>query len=207
MKNDLIEQFGQIDIYLFDQILKGRFDGCKRLLDAGCGNGRNLVFFLRQGIDVYGVDLDKHAIEELRNRAACLAPQLPSSNFEMASLEELPFDDCFFDAVISSAVLHFANDRNHFLRMLKELWRVLKIGGFLFTRLASTIGMEKRIRPLMPESSRRFALPDGSERFLVDEQLLIDAANHLNGVHLDPIKTTNVQNQRCMTTWCLRKEA
>ena len=48
--------FGGIDIYLFDQLLKGRFVPGMRILDAGCGSGRNLVYFLRSGYEVFAVD-------------------------------------------------------------------------------------------------------------------------------------------------------
>lgn len=205
LKDSLIEQFGHIDIYLFDQLLKGRFDSCKRLLDAGCGDGRNIVFFLRRGVDVYGVDRDVEAIEGVKKRAAELAPHLPSANFQTASLGALPFEDDYFDAVLGSAVLHFAENENHFFRMLDELWRVLKPGGFLFTRLASSIGIESMVPPVLPKENRRFTLPDGTERFLVDEKMLTHAAERLNAELLDPLKTTIVQNRRCMTTWCVRK--
>jgi SAM-dependent methyltransferase len=207
LKDGLIKQFGHIDIYLFDQLLKGRFDSCTRLLDAGCGDGRNIVFFLQKGLDVYAVDRDPEAIKEIRKLAAHLAPHLPPGNFQTAGLEQLPFPDGRFDAVIGSAVLHFAENESHFLRMLDELWRVLKPQGLFFTRLASSIGLESRIQPVPPGERRRFKLPDGSKRFLVDEAMLLAAAERLKGTLLEPIKTTNVQNLRCMTTWCLRKDS
>jgi hypothetical protein len=50
-------------------------------------------------------------------------------------------------------------------------------------------------------------LPDGSERYLVDEALLTELAEQLGGQLADPLKTTVVQNQRSMTTWVLRKNA
>ena len=55
---DLLAQFGPIDIYLFDQILRGRIARGMRVLDAGCGSGRNLVYLLREGYEVFGVDAD-----------------------------------------------------------------------------------------------------------------------------------------------------
>jgi hypothetical protein len=87
--------------------------------------------------------------------------------------------------------------------MVREMWRVLKPGGMLFCRLASSIGMEDRVTPL---GGRRFALPDGSERYLVDEAILMEWTASLGGSLLDPLKTTVVQNQRCMTTWVVRKD-
>ena len=201
---DLDLQFGQIDIYLFDQLLRGRLQPGMRVLDAGCGSGRNLVYLLRSGYDVFGADSDVDAIEAVRVLAATLAPQLPGANFRAEAVEEMSFPDGFADVVLSSAVLHFARDDRHFEAMVTEMWRVLKPGGLLFCRLASAIGMETRVRQTV---GRRFLLPDGSERYLVDEVLLVELTRRLGGTFLDPLKTTIVQNQRCMTTWVVRKGA
>ena len=196
------EWFGDIDIYLFDQILKNQFTSQMRILDAGCGGGRNLVYFLRSGCEVCGVDQNPDAIRYVQDLAQSLAPRLAAGNFQVANVEAIPFSDVYFDAVVSSAVLHFAETEAHFQKMLNEMWRVLKSGGLLFVRLASSIGIEDKIEPL---GDRRYALPDGSERFLVDEALLIRLTTELGGHLIEPIKTTNVQNLRCMTTWVIRK--
>jgi len=201
---DLDVQFGQIDIYLFDQLLRGRLQPGMRVLDAGCGSGRNLVYLLRSGYEVFGADTDVDAIEAVRVLAATVAPELPGANFRAEAVEEMSFPDAFADVVLSSAVLHFARDDRHFEAMVAEMWRVLKPGGMLFCRLASAIGMETRVRQTV---GRRFLLPDGSERYLVDEVLLVELTRRLGGVFLDPLKTTIVQNQRCMTTWVVRKGA
>jgi tellurite methyltransferase len=202
MKNNLQEAFGNIDIYLFDQLLKGRFDSCKTILDAGCGHGRNLVYFLQHNFEVFGIDQDAGAIEEVRRLSTRLAPAIPKTNFMVSKVEDISFADSSFDVIISSAVLHFAKDRDHFDSMLKSMWRVLRPGGFLFARLASDIGIEHLVRSL---GQGRYLLPDGSERFLVNEQILLNCTRELNGDLYEHIKTTNVQNYRCMTTWCLQK--
>lgn len=194
--------FGDIDIYLFDQLLKNQFSDESKILDAGCGGGRNIVYFLRSGCPVFAVDENPEAIAYVRNLARSLAPKLPSENFQIAKIQKMPFADEQFDAVISSAVLHFAESQEHFNRMLGEMWRVLKKDGLLFVRLASSIGIEDKIKLI---NERRFRFPDGSERFLVDEELLLEATNRLGGILIEPIKTTNVQNLRCMTTWIIRK--
>lgn len=201
---DPVEQFGGIDIYLFDQLLKGRLPPGTRMLDAGCGGGRNLVYFLRAGYEVFGVDRSVEAISGVRRLAASLSPALPAENFIVSPVEEMPFPAGHFGAVISSAVLHFARDAEHFRAMLGEMWRVLGPGGLFFARLASSIGIEELITPL---GGGRHLLPDGSERFLVDGAALAAAAEELGATWLDPLKTTNVQNLRCMTTWVLRKGA
>jgi len=196
------ETFGEIDIYLFDQILKGSFDVNSNILDAGCGGGRNLIYFLRSGYEVFAVDQNPQAIEQVRLLAKALNPILSSENFQVSTVEKMPFQNERFDTVISNAVLHFASDQRHFYQMIEEMWRVLGKGGLFFARLASTIGFEDKIELI---EKRRYSLPDGSERFLVDEQFLITATNQLGGIWVEPLKTTNVQNLRCMTTWVLQK--
>jgi SAM-dependent methyltransferase len=201
VSDDLHTEFGDIDIYLFDQLLRGRFDGRRRVLDAGCGHGRNLPYFLRHGFEVYAIDEDPAAVNATKKLAASLAPRLPSDNIRQGSLHVLPWPDGRMDAVVCSAVLHFARDSIHFDRMVEEMWRVLARGGLFFARLASSIGIES----LLPETTGRMRLPDGTDRFVVDEGTLVDTSARLGGTLLDPIKTTVVQNQRAMTTWVVRR--
>jgi tellurite methyltransferase len=199
---DLSTLFGPIDIYLFDQILRGRIAPGMRIFDAGCGQGRNLVFFLNQGYDVSAVDPDPGAIEAMRSLAGRLAPRLPASSFRAEAVEANSFPDGCADVVVSSAVLHFARNEAHFRAMLDGSWRLLAPSGVFFCRLASSIGMESRFSPL---GGRRFALLDGTERFLVDEPYLLRLTAELGGALLDPLKTTVVQDRRCMTTWVVKR--
>ena len=194
------EQFGQIDIYVFDQILRGNIAAGMKVLDAGCGYGRNLVYLLREGCDVYALDASPEGVEHVRALAAELSPTLPPENFEVGQIEAMPFADGFADVVMCSSVLHFARDQHQFLTMIEELWRVLRPGGLLFTRMGSRIGMEfEQVRPDV------YRIGDGQEWFLVDEEMLVGLTNELNGVMVDPLKTTIVQDYRCMTTWVVRK--
>jgi tellurite methyltransferase len=199
---DLRQLFGDIDIYVFDQLLRGRIAPGMRVLDVGCGSGRNLVYLMRAGYEVFGVDADPAAIAAVRQLAGSVAPHLAPDNFRVEAIEQISFPEAFADVVLSSAVLHFARDDEHFRAMLRSNWRVLKPGGVFFCRLASSIGMEER---LIPVAGRRHRIPDGSERYLVDAQLLINLTHQLGGELLDPLKTTIVHNQRCMTTWVVRK--
>ena len=201
---DLQKQFGDIDIYLFDQLLRGRIAPGARICDAGCGGGRNLVYLLRAGYQVMAVDADASALERVRAMAATLAPALPADNFRVEAVEKMSFPDACADVVISSAVLHFARDDDHFEAMLRECWRLLDSNGIFFCRLASSIGIESRVRAV---GAGRFLLPDGSERYLVTEARLMEFTAQLGGELIDPLKTTIVQNQRSMTTWVLRKGA
>lgn len=202
MQLNVQEEFGQIDIYVFDQILRGNIARGMRVLDAGCGYGRNLVYLLRERCEIFALDASRAGVEHVRQLSASLGTGLPAENFQVGVIEAMPFPDAFADVVMCSSVLHFARDDEHFRAMLRELWRVLKPGGMLFCRLGSRIGMEFEQAP-----DGRYVTGDGSVWFLVDEAMLLELTQEMDAVLVDPLKTTIVQNHRCMTTWVLRKQA
>lgn len=199
---DVQEWFGGIDVYLFDQLLKGRFAQRMSILDAGCGSGRNLVYFLREGFDVCAVDHSADAVAHVRSLAGQLAVHLPAENFRQEPVERMSFEGESFDAVLSSAVLHFAQDEEHWRAMVGEMWRVLKPGGIFFARLASTTGVEGLLEPL---GERRYRLPGGAEWLLADERMLLETTRTLRAELLEPLKTVVVHGARSMSVWCLRK--
>ncbi len=200
MTANIQELFGQIDIYVFDQILRGNIAPGMRILDAGCGYGRNLVYLLREGFEVFAIDANDRGVEQVRRLSKLLNTGLPDGNFQVSLVEKVPFPNEFADVVICSSVLHFARSEEHFQSMIAELWRVLRPGGLLFCRLASRIGMD-----FVPLENGLFAMPDGQSWFLVDERKLLELTADLKAEMLDPLKTTIVQNLRCMTTWVVRK--
>jgi len=201
------ERFGRIDIYVFDQILRGNIAPGMRVVDAGCGSGRNLVYLLREGYEVFGVDANARAVDAVREMAAEVRPELGAGNFQVAAVEGMPFADGFADVVICNSVLHFAQDDAQFEAMVRELWRVLRVGGMMFCRLGSVIGAEgmglERVDG--PGTLRKFRMGDGQDWYLVDEGMLMGWTASLGGSLIDPLKTTVVQGQRCMTTWVVRK--
>ena len=199
--DSLREQFGEIDVYLFDQLLRGRIGSGMKVLDAGCGTGRNLIFLLRAGIDVWGVDESEEAIAAVKHLATELAQEAPPGRFRVEHVESMSHDTGSMDVVISSAVLHFARDANHWLAMVHEMWRVLAPGGLLFVRLATTVG-QLHLKSL---GGGRYVMPDGTTRFLVDHERLLDVTRELGGSLLDPLKSTVVHEQRSMGTWVVRK--
>jgi len=194
-----INQIIHTDIYLIDQVLKGRYISGGKLLDAGCGGGRNISWFVTQpNFDIYAVDADQNAIDHLLK----VYPSLKQDQAYCTPLQSLPFRDAFFDHIICSAVLHFARSTEYFLQMFSELNRVLKPNGSLFIRAASDIGIEKRIIPL---GDGRFSLPDGSDRFLLTRQLIEQVLKTFQMTLVEPVKTTNVEDLRCMTTLVMVK--
>ena len=197
----LRKQFGDIDVYLFDQLLRGRIVSGMKVLDAGCGSGRNLIFLMRAGFDVWGVDESEAAISALQRLAADIAPNASPGRFRVERVESMSHEQDSMDVVISSAVLHFARDASHWLAMVHEMWRVLAPGGMLFARLATTVG-QPRLKPL---GGGRYVMPDATTRFLVDHERLLSVTQELGGSLLDPLKSTVVHEQRSMGTWVVRK--
>lgn len=172
--------------------MKGRYNANDVILDAGCGYGRNLHWFLRNDVVIYGIDQDAHAIQDLQRRHPMIAERFRSSG-----VEKIPFENDAFDHIISSAVLHFAKDTAHFRQMMGEMVRVLKPGGSIFIRMTSDIGIEDKVRPV---GDGVYEIPDGSRRFLLTRILLADIMQENGLSFLEPLKTVNVNDIRCMST-------
>jgi ubiquinone/menaquinone biosynthesis C-methylase UbiE len=189
---------GNTDIYLLDQIIKGRYNQNDLILDAGCGNGRNLHWFFLNKIDFFAIDRDEMAIDQLR----CRYSQLPADRFQAGSVESLPFANSFFDHIICSAVLHFAESNQQFNAMLSEMTRVLKPGGSLFIRMTSDIGIENKV---IEVSDGVYKIPDGSTRFLLTKSMLNKLLIQYHLILIEPLKTVNVEDTRCMTTLLMQK--
>jgi len=188
---------GEIDIYLIDQILKERYTKTDKILDAGCGSGRNLKWFYNNNYTIFGVDNNTKRLEVSKN----LYPN-QKENFILANVEDLPFESETYEHIICNAVLHFATSHAHFELMFSELVRVLKTRGTIFIRMTSDIGIEKLVKLI---SNGVYKLPDTTERFLLTRTLLKKIMTTYKLSFLEPIKTVNVNDLRCMTTLILKK--
>lgn len=201
--SELNRLLGNIDIYLLDQILKNRFSTEMKILDAGSGEGRNAVYFLNSGFQIFGIDQEELAIQYLRFVAKSLKPTYDAHRFQVGQLEEIPFHAGAFDAVICSAVLHFAKSEANFWEMIKEINRVLKPGGILWFRM--TTGFGGILEQSEDLGEGRFLLPDGSERFVLQQKHL-DKILELGFQFLESPKTVLVLGQREMGVFVLEKK-
>jgi tellurite methyltransferase len=190
---------GQTDIYLLDQMMKGRYQATDKILDAGCGDGRNMYWFLQNNIEITGIDHNEEAINQLKTSN----PTLFNDRLQVCPVEKTPFPDNHFDHVICSAVLHFAAGTNHFKEMLAEIVRVTRHGGSIFIRMTSDIGIENKVSTI---SHGVYTIPDGSKRFLMTKALLAESMQQHNLSFLEPLKTVNVNDIRCMSTLVLQKK-
>lgn len=195
--NTLKSAIGNTDIYLLDQILKNRYIAKDYILDAGCGSGRNIHWFYINNFNVFGIDKDENSIQHVKT----IYPDL-KDNFTVSKLSIIPFKDNYFNLIISNAVLHFAENTAHFKTMFAELIRVLKVNGSLFIRMTSNIGIENSILEI---SDGVYKIPDGTIRFLITKELIETLLTNYHLSLLEPLKTVNVNEKRCMTTLVLKK--
>ncbi len=108
-------------LYVFLPYLKGD----ETVLDAGCGNGRNLVEIAKQCRQAYGIDVSKKMILEARKK---MAEKKTRAVLLPADIRKIPFPNDFFDVVFCLAVLHHLKPLQQ-KKALKEMERVLKPGG------------------------------------------------------------------------------
>lgn len=193
----LKQLIGNTDNYLLDLILKDHFISTDLIIDAGCGNGRNMYWFYHQNIQIHGIDTNSESIDLCR----LLYPEI-SHNIILGNIEKMPFKKEHFDHIISSAVLHFADSTEHFISMIKEMIRVLKVGGSLFIRTCTDKGIQDHITAI---GQGRFLLGDTTERFLLTdallEKLLLDLPIQLVGSY----KSVVVNNERSMGVLLFQK--
>ncbi len=201
---ELNSLLGNVDIYLLDQILKGRFTKEMKILDAGCGEGRNAVYFIQKGYQIYGIDPNEVAVQYCRYLSKSLNPDFDTHRFQVGRLEEIPFHAEAFDVVICSAVLHFAENVGNFWQMISEINRVLKPGGIFWFRM--TTGFGGMLEKSQDLNNGKFLLPDGSERFLLTQDH-VDNLEQLGFRHLENPKSVLVHGLRAMGVFVMEKEA
>jgi ubiquinone/menaquinone biosynthesis C-methylase UbiE len=192
-----MEDIKGTDIYLLDQIMKGTYLPEHKILDAGCGRGRNMRWFALHNYNVVGCDTNADMLQESPPYTG-----LPSAAFKVAAVENMPYADAEFDHVICNAVLHFAESPQHFLDMMSEMHRVLKPGGTLFVRMTSTFGLPENYTHV---GNGRYLQQDGYERFLLTKDLLNQAKTKIGFEQKEPVKSILVEELRSMTTLVLRK--
>jgi len=168
-----------------------------KVLDAGCGSGRNLFYFLKQDFDVEGIDIDQSEI----NASNFLSRVLGRGDVcGQASLSNLPFANDTFDFVMCSRVVHFANSPEEFHKMMLELARVISPSGLLYLSMDSMIGLEKQVKKI---DGHTHQFPDGSVRFVLTENRLLEIEK--SWTHLIAPRTVNFNGKHAETTLILNK--
>jgi|UniRef100_UPI0040474086 SAM-dependent methyltransferase len=200
--DELNRLLGNVDNYLLDQLLKGRFNKDMKILDVGCGEGRNAVYFLQKNYSIFGLDPNEVAVQYCRYLAKTINPQTDIHRFQIGDGAAIPFHAAAFDAVISSAVLHFAEGHAHFWKMITEIHRILQPGGIFWMRMCTGFG--NMLEESQDLGEGRYALPDRSERYV----LLPEGLQELERIgfrFLEAPKTVLVYGQREMGVFLMEK--
>ena len=189
--NEIFKQRGKVftepheDMPDIIQLLKDR--GASTILDLGSGTGRHIIYLARNGFSVFGLDNSPVGIEATRQWLANegLAADLQLQNMT----EELPYRDAFFDAVISVQVIHHA-DVATIIKVIQEITRVLKKGGFLFVTVPKLKNQGEKFEQVEPNT---FIPLDGPERGLPHHHFTPEELREVFGdfdivdIHLDTV--------------------
>ena len=187
---ELNHELGNIDLMLLDQILKGRFENSHRILDAGCGEGRNLTYFIKNGYDVWGIDNNATALKMLKMTGRSLHKSFDPEKFITTEITEVPFPPQSFDAVICSAVLHFSPSEEAFFTALDEIMKVLQKDGFLFISMYSELYSNSKMQ---------------SNYFLLTKDLYASLLKRYELQEVEPAKTVITENNWPVTYLMLKK--
>ncbi len=137
--------------------------GVRRILDLGCGTGRHLLFLLKRGFEVYGLDGSPNGLEIAKN---WITEENLSSELVCQKIEDkFPYKDGFFDAVISIQVIHH-NLMKEIMFTVKEIERILKPEGFIFLTFPSLQGFYVQKQKMKKVETRTYIPLEGQEKGL-----------------------------------------
>ncbi len=136
-------------------------EGLEKVLDLGCGTGRHIIMLAKAGFDVYGTDISE---EGLKQTKAWLKKEGLTANLKKASCyEKFPFNDDFFDAVISIQVIHH-NYIDKVRYSISEIERVLKPNGVAFVTVSAPKWKKKIKADLKIVAPRTYIPTEGGEK-------------------------------------------
>ena len=136
----------------------------QKILDLGCGTGRHLIFFAKNGFEVYGIDASPKALEIANKwlKEERLHAELKNHRME----HKFPFEDAFFDAIISIQVIHH-NLMRDIILTIEEIKRILKTKGMIFITVPILRGGSKSEEIDLKEIEKNTYIPqNGPEKDL-----------------------------------------
>ncbi|WKK76408.2 class I SAM-dependent methyltransferase [Marivirga salinae] len=199
----LNSELGNIDLYWLDFILKGYLPDDAKVLDAGCGEGRNLTYCLKNNLDIFGIDQNPEAINFLKLIAKKYKLGDLDARFQVMKLDKILFPDSTFDIIIGSAVLHFAKNVAHFNMMINELIRLLKPNGKIFIRTMTDRYFPENIVEL---EEGVFQFQNKQIRFVINADVFVENLRDRQLELIEPYKEVLVENRHTMGTFMFQKQ-
>ena len=173
--------------------------GVRRILDLGCGTGRHLLFLLKKGFEVYGLDGSPNGLEIAKN---WLAEENLSSELTCQKIEhEFPYKDGFFDAVISIQVIHH-NLIKDIMFTVNEIKRTLKPEGLIFLTFPLIQGFYVKKQNMQKVEKRTYIPLTGQEKglphhfFTVAEVKRVFSAFDLSEIRIDETNHRAILGQK-----------
>ena len=185
-----------MDLFLLDLILKGKIPENARILDAGCGEGRNAIYFIQEGYEYLGIDSDESKIRLAQYMSSNISTS--KAIFKVGDIRQMR-DNATFDLVICSRVLHFAESENDFFEMWSSISEQVSQGGMIY------ISMDSKIDNALghPVENGRFEFPDGAVRFAITDSIYQEIKKGFELV--EPLKTLVQNETRAQSFFTLRK--
>lgn len=185
-----------MDLYLLDAILKGHLSSVKSVLDLGCGEGRNGVYFIREGYDYLGIDKDASTLRLIEY----LSDSFPSSKATFAenTIQEVNLDRKF-DLIVCSRTLHFANDKADFYSMWAAIVNHVNPDGLVYLSMDSNV--DNALAVALANDLYQF--PDGKIRFPLTLDIYQEIKKEFEEV--EPLKTVVQAGTRAQSFLLLKK--
>lgn len=120
----------QYQLSKFTSILPG-----KKVLDVGCGVGRDVSYMTEDGLDIVGIDISEGLLKEAKKR-------YPKAKFKKMDFRKMTFKANSFDGIWSMASL-IHTEREEMPKVLKEFSRVLKKNGVVYLAVVEGEGEEE----------------------------------------------------------------
>lgn len=119
------------------RFVKKNFTPGERILDAGCGAGRHIIFLANEGFIPFGIDYSPVGVEHTKKLLQENDMDQFVNNIAVSTCSDLPFDDCSFNGLISYGVLYYLKWAD-IQKSVHEFYRILKPGGRLYVSVRST---------------------------------------------------------------------
>ena len=185
-----------MDLFLLDFILKGKIPEDCSVLDAGCGEGRNTIYFIRNGNEFRGIDSDESKVRLAEYMGNNISTS--KAKFEVGDIRHTGFE-IDFDLVICSRVLHFSKNEEDFYNSWSKLKSSLKKGGLIYVSMDSvvenTLGKEV--------GNGQYEFPDGQVRFSLTSAIYEEMKKGFE--EIEPLKTLVQNKVRAQSFMLLKK--
>ncbi len=192
--HEINNYFGDMDIFLMDLILKGKIPEKGKVLDAGCGEGRNGIYFINNQYSYTGVDTDRSKVSLIEFLSGGT-----ESSFFVEDIKTFAERKETFDFIVCSRVLHFAESVDHFYEMWNDLISMLNPRAIIYISMDSVIDTDIG----EAKDNGRFLFPDGEVRFAITKEIYKDIKKGFE--EIESLKTLVAHEKRAQSFIALKK--